>query len=57
MQAQQGFEKLSMVRSFIQVFKNQGVIGLYRGSIPPLIGSGIYRSLQFSVFEATYFAL
>lgn len=54
MQAQKGFENLSMVKSFIQVFKSQGVTGFYRGSIPPLVGSGLYRSIQFSAFEATY---
>ena len=25
-----------------------------RGCIPPLWGSGLYRSIQFSAFEATY---
>lgn len=28
-----------------------------RGCVPPLMGSGIYRSIQFSAFEATYTAL
>ena len=26
----------------------------YRGSLPPLVGSGIYRSSQFAVYEAMY---
>ena len=54
MQAQKGFESLSMIQSFSKVLKSQGVKGLYRGCIPPLWGSGIYRSVQFSAFEATY---
>jgi hypothetical protein len=28
-----------------------------RGCIPPLWGSGLFRSIQFSAFEATYTAL
>ena len=43
MQAQKGFEKISMTKSFLQVLKTQGPKGLYRGAIPPLMGSGIYR--------------
>lgn len=54
MQAQKGFESLSMMQSFAKVFKSEGIRGLYRGCIPPLWGSGIYRSIQFSAFEATY---
>lgn len=26
----------------------------FRGVVPPLWGSGVYRSIQFSAFEATY---
>ena len=36
------------------VFKQEGPIGFYRGWMPPFIGSVIFRSLQFSVFEAFY---
>lgn len=54
MQAQRGFENTSMVRTLAQTLKTQGVIGLYRGCVPPLLGSGIYRSTQFAVFEAVY---
>ena len=46
MQAQTGFEKTSMTKSFTQVLKTQGLKGLYRGAIPPLIGSGIYRLVR-----------
>lgn len=54
MQAQQGFENMNMRKSFAFVFKKEGIKGLYRGCIPPLLGSGFYRSIQFSAFEATY---
>ena len=30
MQAQKGFENLSMTKSFIDVFKKEGIKGLYR---------------------------
>ena len=29
-------------------------INYSRGCVPPLLGSGIYRSTQFAVFEAVY---
>ncbi|XP_013389954.1 mitochondrial arginine transporter BAC2-like [Lingula anatina] len=54
MQAQVGFEKGGMLKTLAKTIKSQGVIGLYRGCIPPLCGSGIYRSTQFAVFEAVY---
>ena len=51
MQAEPGFEKFSMIKTATTVFKAEGIVGLYRGCIPPLWGSGAYRSVQFSVFE------
>lgn len=55
MQAQEGFLKgPGMVGSFTTVLKTQGIAGLYKGALPPLLGSGIYRSTQFAVFEALY---
>ncbi len=39
---------------YFKVYKAEGIKGLYRGCVPPLWGSGIYRSVQFSAFEATY---
>ena len=32
----------------------EGPIGFYRGCVPPFFGSVLYRSVQFSVFEAFY---
>lgn len=54
MQAQRGFETQGMFRSFAKTFTEQGMRGLYRGCIPPLMGSGMYRSAQFAVFESIY---
>ncbi|XP_078657745.1 uncharacterized protein LOC144903474 [Branchiostoma floridae x Branchiostoma belcheri] len=54
MQAQAGFEKGGAFRTLIKVLRTQGIVGLYRGCIPPLWGSGIFRSTQFAVFEAVY---
>ena len=54
MQAQPGFEKPNMIQSFIKTIREQGIRGLYRGSLPPLLGSGIYRSAQFAVYEGFY---
>ncbi|CAD5119835.1 DgyrCDS8418 [Dimorphilus gyrociliatus] len=54
MQAQKGFEKRGMFETLLKTLKNQGIRGLYRGCIPPLWGSGLYRSSQFAVFEAAY---
>lgn len=54
MQAQRGFESSGMFQSFIRTVKTQGIRGLYKGCLPPLMGSGIFRSAQFAVFEATY---
>jgi len=56
MQAQPGFERLGMTKAFVKTFKAEGVRGLYRGCVPPLWGSGIFRSAQFAVFEAAYTA-
>lgn len=54
MQAQHGYENHSMIRSFTTTLRKQGIRGLYRGAIPPLCGSGVYRSVQFAVFESVY---
>ena len=54
MQAQSGFETQNMFRTFSKTVHEQGIRGLYRGCLPPLFGSGIYRSVQFAVFEGAY---
>ena len=54
MQAQSGFESRGMIKTFTTTVQEQGIRGLYRGCLPPLFGSGIFRSVQFAMFEATY---
>mgnify|MGYP000122277999 CR=1 FL=1 len=55
MQAQTGFvQGGGMLTSFAKVLRAEGVRGLYRGCVPPLWGSGLYRSTQFAVFEALF---
>lgn len=48
MQAQEGYEAEGMFRTFGRTLKEQGVRGVYRGSLPPLLGSGLFRSTQFA---------
>ena len=35
-----------------KIWMKEGLIGFYRGCIPPLFGSVFFRGLQFSVYEA-----
>lgn len=43
-----------MTRQMAKVWRTEGLRGLYRGWWPPLWGSGLYRSIQFAVFEGLY---
>jgi len=54
MQAQPGFENMTMYKTFKQILKTDGFKGFYRGCVPPLWGSGVYRSIQFFAFESVY---
>jgi len=42
------------VKTVKNVYAKEGAIGFYRGWIPPFMGSVLYRSLQFAMFEAAY---
>jgi len=46
--------KVGYVQTVKNVWRKEGPIGFYRGCIPPFFGSIVYRSTQFSVFEAVY---
>ena len=46
--------KTGYIETIRNVYRVEGPIGFYRGWIPPFFGSVIYRSTQFSVFEAVY---
>ena len=44
----------SMTQVISHIYKTTGLLGFYKGALPPLLGSGVFRSLQFGVFEAFY---
>eukprot|EP01060_Flectonema_neradi_P000323 TRINITY_DN10216_c0_g1_i1.p1 TRINITY_DN10216_c0_g1~~TRINITY_DN10216_c0_g1_i1.p1 ORF type:complete len:292 (+),score=29.86 TRINITY_DN10216_c0_g1_i1:39-878(+) len=54
MQAQSGYMSGGMVNTIKHIFKAEGFRGFYRGVVPPMWGSVVYRSMQFSVFESAY---
>lgn len=57
MQAQTGFikgENAGMIGVIRRVWTAEGPVGFFRGVFPPLMGSSVYRSAQFAVFEAAY---
>lgn len=54
MQAQEQYMNKGMVQTAIHIWKNEGIRGLYRGLIPPLIGSVVFRSLQFGAYSFAY---
>jgi len=53
-QAEHFDSKGTYLQTVKNVYLKEGPIGFYRGCIPPFLGSIIYRSLQFSVFELMY---
>jgi len=57
MQAQAGFMRgadTTMLGVVRRVWAAEGPVGFFRGVVPPLFGSSVYRSAQFAVFEAVY---
>ena len=46
--------KTGYFQTIKNVFLKEGPIGFYRGWIPPFWGSIVYRSAQFSVYEAVF---
>lgn len=57
MQCQAGFmkgEDAGMLGVIRKVWRMEGPVGFFRGVFPPLMGSSVYRSAQFAVFEAVY---
>jgi solute carrier family 25 carnitine/acylcarnitine transporter 20/29 len=50
MQAQMTYSRGSQFHVLFNVLRREGVIGLYRGCIPPLISSPILRSVQFGAY-------
>ena len=55
MQAQSDYMgSRSVMQSIREVYRLDGLRGFYAGAWPPLFGSIVFRSLQFSVFESFY---
>jgi len=51
MQARPESMSRGMFNVGVQLFKAEGVAGLYRGGVPLLCGGGLMRSVQFGVYE------
>lgn len=49
--------KTGMTTSFINVIKDEGFLALYKGLVPPLVGSSIFRAVQFAVYNACHTSL
>lgn len=43
-----------MLRTFKEVVRREGFMALYKGLLPPLVGSTVFRSIQFGVYNAAY---
>lgn len=41
-----------MIKTFTRVVRYEGFMGLYKGLLPPLIGSSIFRAVQFAAYNA-----
>ncbi len=57
MQAESAFARTSAWATMRQVVQKQGFLALYKGLLPPLAGSMVFRSIQFSSYIGTYVAL
>jgi solute carrier family 25 carnitine/acylcarnitine transporter 20/29 len=54
MQVMPEYKTKSMFSAIGNLFAKEGVRGFYKGVIPPLMGSSVFRATQFAVFEALY---
>jgi solute carrier family 25 carnitine/acylcarnitine transporter 20/29 len=53
-QTLKSYEGKGVAYTINSIYKSDGLKGFYRGCIPPLMGSSIFRALQFAVFEALF---
>ena len=53
MQSDARYAATSALQTARGVLRAEGLRGLYRGLLPPLVGSSVFRSTQFGVFGAT----
>ena len=54
MQTQSGFANSGALASARQILSSEGAVGFYRGCLPPMWGSAVYRSAQFAVYDLLY---
>lgn len=54
MQAQKGYENTGFFGAIVKTFRSHGIPGLYRGAIPPFLGSAVFRSVQFGSYNAVH---
>jgi solute carrier family 25 carnitine/acylcarnitine transporter 20/29 len=47
-------KSVKYVPTIKKVFQTEGAMGFYKGWVPPFFGSVIFRSAQFSAFEAAF---
>ena len=52
MQSDARYAATSALQTALGVLRAEGLRGLYRGLLPPLLGSSVFRSTQFGVFGA-----
>ena len=59
MQLEPKFKGMSALKVANGIFKEYGIKGFFRGCVPPLLGSAMYRGVMMSAYEAsfTYFDL
>jgi len=49
-----GIKGPGYIETITKIYTSEGLVGFYRGWIPPFFGSVIFRSCQFTVFEMCY---
>ena len=54
MQAQSGYGNTGILQSCRMIYSTSGLVGFYHGCVPPLLGSAVYRSAQFAVYETVH---
>lgn len=54
MMARAGYLRGSALATAAGLVRTEGVLALYRGLLPPLAGSAVFRSVQFSTYAAAY---
>ena len=56
MQASSAYYRGGALRTLVGVVRSEGFLALYRGLLPPLLGSSLFRSVQISVYASAYTA-